>query len=127
TLLLDVEQLVEGPDWAFVILDRQRAEWNVIAAMRVIHRAAWFPVHARYFAILRFVVCDDPLEVADEQFLAGLLQHYGAELIKNLALIEAIFAVTARRCYRILKIVKDYIFLTDLLVPGSGALRLAHD
>src|SRR5262249_31999520 len=36
TLLLDVKQLIEGPGRAFVILNRQRAERNVVGSMRVV-------------------------------------------------------------------------------------------
>src|SRR5262249_9337228 len=124
--LLDVEQLVEGPDRALVILDRQRAERNVILAMRVIDRAARLPVHAGNFAVLVLEVSDYVLEVADLQFLAGFFQYYRPELVEVLELVEAILAVAARTCDRLSETVEHDILLADLLVLRRGTLRLAH-
>ena len=64
-LLLDVDQLVEGPHRALVVLDHQRAERDGLAAMRMIDRAARLAVHARDLAVLGLVVGDDGREVVE--------------------------------------------------------------
>src|SRR5262245_29129164 len=96
TLFLDINQFVERPPRPLVFLDRERAERDVLVAMGMIDRAARLAVHAGNLAILGFIVSNNPLEVADQQFLVGFFQHDRAELVENLALVEAIFAVATR-------------------------------
>ena len=88
--LLDVEQLVEVPGRPLVLLDHQGAERDRLVAVRMGDRAARLAVHQRDFAVLFLVVVDDAGEVADLEFLAGLLHDDRAHGVEQLARIEAV-------------------------------------
>src|SRR5262245_24964129 len=72
SFFLDEDDLVEGPRRPLVALDRECAEHDRIAAVRVIDRAARLAVHQRDFTVLVLVVGDDVVEVRCRQFFALL-------------------------------------------------------
>ena len=74
--------------------------------------------------MLVLVVGEDGLEVADQQRLAGFLQDDGPQLVENLSLVEAEFAVAARIRDRLIEIVEHDILLRELLFLRRGTLRL---
>ncbi len=61
--LLDVDQLVEGPRRALVVLHHQRAERNRLLAVGMVDGAPRLAVHAGDLAVLGLVIRDDGLEV----------------------------------------------------------------
>ena len=64
-LLLDVEELVEGPCWPHVLLDHQRAERESLVAVRMGERTARLAVHEFDLAVLSLVGVEDRLPVAE--------------------------------------------------------------
>ena len=88
--LLDVEQLVEIPCRALVLLDHQGAERDGLVAVRMGDRAARLAVHPLDLAVLVLVVGDDALEVAVLQFLAGLVHDDRPQEVEQLALVEPV-------------------------------------
>ena len=76
-LLLDVEELVEGPDRPHVLLDHQRAERDSLVAVRMGDRTARLAVHQFDLAVLFLVGVEDGLPVAELEFLAGLRRTMG--------------------------------------------------
>src|SRR5262249_33816141 len=91
-LLLDVDQLVEGPYRPFVVLDHQRPERDRLAPVRVVNRAARLAKHERDFAVLVFVVGDDGFEILGRQCHAKLVLNDWPTHIENLSLFESISA-----------------------------------
>src|SRR5262249_56932107 len=88
TLFLDVDDLVVEPGRPFVVLDRQRAEWDRFANVWVIDRAARLAVHALDLAVLGLVVRNDAIEILGREFLAGLVLDDGSKHVEKLSLVE---------------------------------------
>ena len=75
--------------------------------------------------MLGLVVGDDLLEVADLQFLAGLVPDDGAERVEQLALVEPVLAVAADLGDDRVEIVEHDVLLRCLPLCVR-AVRLLH-
>ena len=125
-LLLDEQDLVEGPFGPLIALDLQGAERDAVPAMRMVERAARVAVHAGDLALLELVVADDGLEVAPLQLGADRLAHERPDHVEHLARREAIRAMAARLGDRSVEMGEHHLLLAALVLGSGGSARSAR-
>ena len=91
-------------------------------------RAARLAVHQRDFAVLFLVIVEDAEEVADLQFLVGLLLHDRAQRIEQLARIEPVALGAADGFDDLGEMVEHHVLLRHdaRARPADLADRLGH-